>query len=44
MTQLPAIDRPPALALDEALRAIGRRYGAHTTDLVAMQLEYPMVT
>jgi putative intracellular protease/amidase len=39
---LPAIDRPPAMALDEALHAIGARYGAHTTDFVAMQLEYPM--
>ena len=41
MTRLPAIDRPPAQALDEALQAIGGRYGAHTTDFVAMQLEYP---
>ena len=41
MTRLPAIDRPPARALDEALQAIGGRYGAHTTDFVAMQLEYP---
>lgn len=39
---LPAIgNQPPALALDEALRAIGSRYGERTTDFVAMQLEYP---
>jgi putative polyketide hydroxylase len=42
MTRVPAIDRPPAKALDEALQAIGARYGARTTDLLAMQLEYPM--
>jgi hypothetical protein len=41
VTRLPAIDRPPAKALDEALQAIGRRYDAHTADFVAMQLEYP---
>jgi transcriptional regulator GlxA family with amidase domain len=40
-TRLPAIDRQPARALDEVLHAIGARYGAHTTDFVAMQLEYP---
>jgi putative intracellular protease/amidase len=39
-TRLPAIDRPPARALDEALLAIGARYGTRTTDFVAMQLEY----
>ena len=41
MTRLPAIDRPPAQALDEALLAIGGRYGAHTSEFVTMQLEYP---
>ena len=40
-TRLAAIDRLPAKALDDALQAIGERYGAHTTDFVAMQLEYP---
>lgn len=34
-------DRPPVRALDHALRAIGARYGPHTRDVVAMQLEYP---
>ena len=39
---LPAIgNRQPARALDEALHSIGARYGSHTADLVAMQLEYP---
>ncbi|HEX6737061.1 MAG TPA: DJ-1/PfpI family protein [Vicinamibacteria bacterium] len=39
---LPPIgDRPPARALDEALRAIAARYGERTADFVAMQLEYP---
>jgi putative intracellular protease/amidase len=39
---LPAIGvRPPARALDEALQGIAGRYGARTTDFVAMQLEYP---
>jgi putative intracellular protease/amidase len=39
---IPAIgDRPPARALDDTLRAIAARYGARTTDFVAMQLEYP---
>jgi transcriptional regulator GlxA family with amidase domain len=33
--------RRPAEALDQALAAIGARYGAHTADAVAMQLEYP---
>lgn len=32
---------PPAKALDETLRAIDARYGTHTADFVAMQLEYP---
>jgi transcriptional regulator GlxA family with amidase domain len=41
VTRLPAISRTPAKALDEALQAIGARYGARTTDFVAMQLEYP---
>lgn len=31
----------PADALDSALGAIAARYGARTTDFVAMQLEYP---
>lgn len=40
--RLPEIgDRKPAEALDETLRAITARYGARTTDFVAMQLEYP---
>jgi putative intracellular protease/amidase len=39
---IPAIgDRQPARALDDTLQAIGARYGTGTTDLVAMQLEYP---
>jgi transcriptional regulator GlxA family with amidase domain len=39
---LPSVaDRKPAEALDEALRAMTARYGARTTDFVAMQLEYP---
>jgi len=39
---LPAIrDQRPAKALDETLRAIAARYGPRTTDIVAMQLEYP---
>lgn len=40
-TLLPAIDDVPGKALDNALQAIGARYGARTTDFVAMQLEYP---
>jgi hypothetical protein len=41
-TRLAAIDeRPPAQALAQALRDIATRYGAHTADFVAMQLEYP---
>jgi putative intracellular protease/amidase len=39
--RLPEINRQPAKALDEALEAIGARYGARTTEFVAMQLEYP---
>ncbi len=40
--RLPAIgERPPAVALDDALRAIEGRYGAGTADVVTMQLEYP---
>ena len=35
-------DRKPAEALDDVLRSIAARYGTHTTDFVAMQLEYPM--
>jgi hypothetical protein len=34
-------DQRPAVALDHALHAIAERYGAHTADVVAMQLEYP---
>lgn len=34
-------DTPPAKALDRTLEDIMARYGARTTDLVAMQLEYP---
>lgn len=40
--RLPAIgDRPPAPALEQALRDIDARYGPRTGSLVAMQLEYP---
>jgi putative intracellular protease/amidase len=39
---LPAIGGlQPAQALDQALLGIEARYGRHTADLVAMQLEYP---
>jgi putative intracellular protease/amidase len=39
---LPAIGvSKPAKALDQALSGIEARYGVPTTDLVAMQLEYP---
>jgi putative intracellular protease/amidase len=39
---IPALgDRPPAQALDQALSGITTRYGTHTADYVAMQLEYP---
>lgn len=34
-------DRKPAAALDLALDAIAARHGERTTDVVAMQLEYP---
>lgn len=34
-------DRKPADALDQALAAIGARYGDGATNVVAMQLEYP---
>ena len=38
----PAIgERPPAAALDDVLSQIAMRYGAATSDVVAMQLEYP---
>ena len=37
----PIGNEPPARALDETLRQIGVRYGMHTADFVAMQLEYP---
>jgi putative intracellular protease/amidase len=40
--RLPEIDdAKPGQALDDTLRAITARYGARTTDFVAMQLEYP---
>tara|TARA_R110002124_G_scaffold16882_1_gene71368 strand:- start:6055 stop:7188 length:1134 start_codon:yes stop_codon:yes gene_type:complete len=48
VTEWPAEDtvslfptQPVAEALDETLFEIGRRYGAGTSDVVAMQLEYP---
>ena len=42
---IPAIrDQPPAKALDQALDGIAARYGMHTADFVAMQLEYPKET
>ena len=48
VTEWPAEDtvslfptQPVAEALDETLVEIGRRYGAGTSDVVAMQLEYP---
>lgn len=34
-------DRRPAVVLDRTLEAISTRYGEPTTDVVAMQLEYP---
>jgi transcriptional regulator GlxA family with amidase domain len=34
-------EHSPKEALDLSLRAIGARYGERTTDVVAMQLEYP---
>ncbi|MFC0009294.1 DJ-1/PfpI family protein [Devosia nitrariae] len=34
-------DQPPAGALDQTLLAITERYGEPTTNVVAMQLEYP---
>lgn len=34
-------DQPPAEALDQTLKAISSRYGEPTTNVVAMQLEYP---
>jgi putative intracellular protease/amidase len=34
-------NRPPAIALDQALHGITARYGMRTADFVAMQLEYP---
>jgi putative intracellular protease/amidase len=40
-TRLPPIDPQPAKALDGALQAIRARYGARTSEFVAMQLEYP---
>jgi putative intracellular protease/amidase len=39
---LPAIGvRQPAIALERALDGIATRYGMHTAEFVAMQLEYP---
>jgi putative intracellular protease/amidase len=39
---LPSVgDSKPAEVLDDTLRAMTTRYGARTTDFVAMQLEYP---
>jgi transcriptional regulator GlxA family with amidase domain len=35
------VDSRPATALDQTLQAIAARYGERTTDIVAMQLEYP---
>ena len=41
---LPAVGRrQPAPALDETLQAIAVRYGSRTAELVAIQLEYPMI-
>lgn len=37
----PAVELPPAKALDATLQAIEARYGQRTADFVAMQLEYP---
>ena len=37
-------DQPPARALDLVLHAIAERYGIRTSDVVAMQLEYPQAT
>jgi transcriptional regulator GlxA family with amidase domain len=37
----PVGEQAPAKVLDEALKAISRRYGTRTADFVAMQLEYP---
>jgi hypothetical protein len=34
-------DSNPSMVLDDALRAIERRYGSRTGAIVAMQLEYP---
>ena len=34
-------DQRPAVALDQVLQAISERYGDATTNVVAMQLEYP---
>jgi hypothetical protein len=39
-TVAPMIDRPPPLALEDALADVGARYGTKTRDVVAMQLEY----
>lgn len=35
-----AVNRPPARALDDALDGIEQRYGARTSSIVAIQLEY----
>ena len=39
--RISATDLPPAKALDQTLADISARYGARTTNFVAMQLEYP---
>jgi putative intracellular protease/amidase len=38
---IPPINARPAKAFDHTLQEIAARYGARTTDFVAMQLEYP---
>ncbi|ARU04781.1 transcriptional regulator [Comamonas serinivorans] len=35
-------DQPPQRSLDLTLQAIGERHGRRTTEVVAMQLEYPL--
>lgn len=40
----PLGDAPPARLLDATLARIGTRYGAKTSDFVAMQLEYPRLS
>ena len=41
LTPPPAVDLPPARALEQTLHAIDARYGPSTANFVAMQLEYP---